>query len=89
VRPRNGAKIRDFRQAWETACAKAGVPGKRLHDLRRSTERNVVRAGVPGRGAMGISGHKTRNVFDRYNIVSAEDLRNAATLQAAYLAGGE
>lgn len=82
----------NLRKEWMKACSACGLgtvteveerpydplySGLTLHDLRRSAVRNLRKAGVSEHEAMKISGHKTRSVFERYNIVSTEDIMDA------------
>jgi integrase len=87
---RQGKPVKDFRKAWRTACRKAGIPagapqGRVFHDLRRTTARNLSRADVPDRIAMAMMGHKTRAMYDRYNIVDEEDIRRGMRRAEDYI----
>src|SRR6266478_6898486 len=59
-----------------------------FHDLRRSAVRNLMAAGVDQSVAMRVTGHQTISVFQRYRIVSDDDVRAALVRTQAALGGG-
>lgn len=82
---RNGKPFGDFRKVWKRACQAAGVHGMIPYNLRRTAIRNMVRARVDPDVVMKISGHKTRSVFSRYNIISDTDIREAELKTPTYV----
>jgi integrase len=81
---RGGKPIKSFRRAFTTACDNAELEGIVPHDMRRSGVRNLRRAGNDEHDCMEISGHKTRAVFDRYDIIDEDDQRAALERQEHY-----
>ena len=86
---KDGSRVSQPRKNWYSLCAVSGFgklsedgsyAGFQMHDLRRSAVRRLVRRGVSEKVCMAISGHKTRIMFDRYNITNERDLENAAKL---------
>jgi integrase len=74
---RNGKPVKNFRKAWVAVCKASGCPGRIPHDFRRTAVRNLTLAGVTDTIAMAVTGHKTRAVFDRYDITGEADLDDA------------
>jgi len=88
VKAGGGHPIKTFYKAWYTACKKAGVPVRRFfHDFRRTAVRNMNRAGVPRQTAKKISGHKTDSIFNRYDIVDEQDIREGVRRTQQHILG--
>jgi len=81
-----GRSVLAFDKAWRNALNDAGLPeGRLFHDLRRSAVRNLIRSGVDPSVAMKVSGHKTRSMLDRYNIIAAGETAAALVQSDAWL----
>jgi integrase len=59
-----------------------------FHDLRHTFNTNMRKAGVPESVIMEITGHSSREMFDRYNRVDEEDAREAINRLEVFFAKG-
>lgn len=79
-----GKPIKDLRTSLKTACRAAGIvygrnerDGFIFHDLRHTFNTYMRKAGVAESVIMSITGHSTREMFDRYNTIDEDDTRLA------------
>ncbi len=79
-----GKPVNDIRGGLVDACQKAGISYGRFvqggfvfHDLRHTFNTYMRKAGIAESVIMDITGHSTREMFDRYNTVDADDAQIA------------
>jgi integrase len=71
-----GKPLQEFKNAYRSACKQAGLEDFTYHDLRHCAINNLRLAGNDYFKIMAMSGHKTMNVFKRYNLVTEEELHD-------------
>ena len=81
----NGRSVGSVKTAFKAACRRADITGFRFHDFRHTAVTNMRRAGIDHLTIMKITGHKTLEVFKRYNTFLEGDLREAAHRFNTYL----
>lgn len=80
-----GQPVNDIRKGLRDACTTAGIKYGRnakdgfvFHDLRHTFNTNMRKAGVAESVIMAITGHSTREMFDRYNSIDRDDIKKAS-----------
>jgi integrase len=69
-----GHSLVEIKRSFATACDRAGIKDFTFHDLRHTAINNWRLQGHDYFRIMAASGHKTMNVFKRYNTVDKEEL---------------
>ena len=90
-----GKPVTHIRTGLRLACKKAGIEYGRFveggfifHDLRHTFNTNMRKAGVAESVIMAITGHSTREMFDRYNRVDGDDATTAINQFEGFLQNG-
>jgi hypothetical protein len=78
--------LKPIRESWDPACQRAGVPDLLFDDLRRTPFGSCAAPECPKRSSMKITGHRTRSVFERYNITDETDTQEAGRKVQVFLA---
>jgi integrase len=87
-----GKPVNDIRTGLKRACKKAKIKYGRFvkggfifHDLRHTFNTNMRKAGVAESVIMRVTGHSTREMFDRYNTIDESDTRRAVAQMVSFI----
>lgn len=87
-----GKPLKSIRASLKKACETVGIPygrntknGITPHDLRHTFNTFMRKSGVHDTAIMKITGHSTREMFDRYNTVDKEDQVDAVKKLESFL----
>lgn len=69
--------VNSWSSAWRSLTRAAGLAGLRFHDLRHQCITELRERGVPDAVVMGLSGHKSSAMLDRYTHARLEAMREA------------
>ena len=91
-----GLPLKGIQASLKKACEKAGIPygrktknGITFHDLRHTFNTNMRKAGNHDTVTMDITGHSTREMFDRYNTVDEKEKLDAIDGMDAMINNGK
>ena len=82
-----GSPLRDLRSAFHNARIRAKIEDFRFHHLRHCFVTNMRRAGVAPSVIMAMAGHKTEQMFHRYNVINEQDMKVALEKAGEYYQG--
>jgi len=80
-----GRSVGSIKTAFNAACRRAEIQEFHFHDFRHTAVTNMRRAGIDHLTIMKITGHKTLEVFKRYNSFLEGGLKEAAHRFNTYL----
>ncbi len=74
---KKGARIKDVKKGFASACRKIELEDFRIHDLRHTCAAWLVTSGVPLPEVRDLLGHVSITMTERYAHLAPENLRNA------------
>jgi integrase len=86
-----GKSLKDIREGFKNGMKDAGLPygrnvpgGLTFHDLRHTFNTNMRKAGVSEKYIMMITGHSSREMFDRYTTITPDKIENVESMLSSF-----